>query len=533
MTGVLATLFSALSIAGLNTPEEPASGGTDAYVPPSRRVDPSATGEVVSRTVLGVDGRTDMDTDEFPWSTVGYLDVGSGHCTATLVGRDLILTNSHCVHDSEGRVLRPDELRFYPTHRDGHDGIYSSGRQIYLDNLGFRSEFVNDSQDYADWALVRLQSPLGDDYGWLGVSESDPMEGLTLAGFSGDYKQGDTAGVDQGCSIREIREHGLLVHDCDTTAGSSGSALFHSKEDNFLVVGLNSAERSNPETGERYVGAVPFDSEDAFNIGVKTQLFMGLVQQLNSAARTVKDGWIHVCNVHESDGEVALAIVDDGGAVTIRGKVEADSCVELQTTQTAQKVALIHDFGAPSVPEEGTPLCAARDQGVVHDAARETCAGNESALVFAEIVSPADRLNVYYLEAPPEKSGETSRQGRSGVNRVSPSKKGRTPFQLCNASDTPLRVAHAWDSGATVSVAGWTQVAAGECGEAAIPIPYSGSFGLYAPEYGGESGVPLCVDPTADFQLEDGMQSCTGKMQRVNFTVAVIRPGEDNTFTFR
>lgn len=63
------------------------------------------------RAIPGNDDRVPVTTEAFPWSAIGRIDwvgtkndgteVDLGQCTGTLVGRDLVLTNSHC------RLFRP------------------------------------------------------------------------------------------------------------------------------------------------------------------------------------------------------------------------------------------------------------------------------------------------------------------------------------------------------------------------------------------------------------------------------------------
>ena len=166
----LAAGLASLSITAYGSETERQSTGS--YVPPMRQIDPATAEEVVSRAVFGRDDRVDMLSDEYPWSSIGYLWLGKGHCTGTLVGRDLVLTNAHCVHSKEGRKLAPSEILIFPTHKSGQKGIYSAARQIFFDNLGANREFIDEQGQYSDWALIRLNSPLGDEFGWMSVTDT-------------------------------------------------------------------------------------------------------------------------------------------------------------------------------------------------------------------------------------------------------------------------------------------------------------------------------------------------------------------------
>jgi len=52
--------------------------------------------------------------------------------------------------------------------------------------------------------------------------------------------KGETAGVHSDCSILGESD-GMLVHDCDTTGGASGSALITEIDDKYYIVGLHAA----------------------------------------------------------------------------------------------------------------------------------------------------------------------------------------------------------------------------------------------------------------------------------------------------
>jgi protease YdgD len=117
-----------------------------------------------------------------------------------------------------------------------------------------------------DWAIFRLNQPLGNKYGYLGwralnLSNASVLSALrnkiTLAGYSGDFpnqqlrqqlnllgKAGETAGVHNGCSINAV-ESGVIFHNCDSMAGASGSSLIALFNDGkYYIVGLHRSWQS-------------------------------------------------------------------------------------------------------------------------------------------------------------------------------------------------------------------------------------------------------------------------------------------------
>lgn len=145
-------------------------------------------------------------------------------------------------------------MRFRPNLRDGRSPDTATVNvAVSIYGQGYTKGNPAD-----DWAILKIDRPLGDNYGYLGWRRlnltDDKVLGKTinqvrLAGYSGDFPDpnngGQTAGVHAGCNIlgtpTQGRLKGLLFHQCDSMGGASGSPMFALFNDGiYYIVGLHS-----------------------------------------------------------------------------------------------------------------------------------------------------------------------------------------------------------------------------------------------------------------------------------------------------
>ncbi len=124
---------------------------------------------------------------------------------------------------------------------------------------------TTDEIDGLDWALLRLDQPLGDRLGFAGVSllasrgrTAARAADLYQAGYSWDT--GDTLSANIRCHLAETYPNNTFAHECDTTRGDSGSAFLVRNGESYDVIGVDSKFRSNPNGPFIYVavGAASF-----------------------------------------------------------------------------------------------------------------------------------------------------------------------------------------------------------------------------------------------------------------------------------
>ncbi len=176
------------------------------------------------KSVFGDDDRFALDSHAYPYSAVIRLEnTEGGHCTASLIGRDLILTNSHCFQDESGRMKTSVKAQVH--------GLKNFSPTLLVSDITLGTQDYDD-EPRNDWAIARISQPIGDVVGHFYLAEEAQVgSGFNLVGFSGDFKSGRTAGVHENCSLKGLlSQHRVMMHNCDMTHGASGSAIWKMSE---------------------------------------------------------------------------------------------------------------------------------------------------------------------------------------------------------------------------------------------------------------------------------------------------------------
>jgi protease YdgD len=193
----------------------------------------------------GHDDRVLVNVQERPWRYMGELQMDGGEgCTATLIARDVLLTAAHCIH-REGRVNANGSF------------ISALGQRAritgYLIDPGFNYRlFATTSQiDYMDWALLRIDRPIGDETGFASLYDLNArgqqvaqQASLYQAGYAWDTGSNLAGNID--CRVQTVFPDNTFSHGCDITRGDSGSAFLIRSGNTWQIVGVTSNFRSNP-----------------------------------------------------------------------------------------------------------------------------------------------------------------------------------------------------------------------------------------------------------------------------------------------
>ncbi len=126
--------------------------------------------------------------------------------------------------DPDTRTIYSNALYFYANMIDGQ-----SEHQAWI-SYAWWGTGNPDNYRERDWALLRLDTKLGDIQGWFGTRtlSIDDMKATlgTQVGYSGDFQNGQTAGAHVNCSITQQKRQNFFIHNCDMTRGASGGPIF-------------------------------------------------------------------------------------------------------------------------------------------------------------------------------------------------------------------------------------------------------------------------------------------------------------------
>jgi protease YdgD len=246
------------------------------------------SGLLTTQNIFGRDDRIPMKSQEYPWSTIGRVEVDKGNedvdiCSGTLIWKNLVITNAHCVLENENQgSVKPEAIKFSLNVVDDEALSEARVKAIWL---GTKSP---NTEREKDWAILQLDKPLGEKYGWMEFAFLDSIDErvskFTMVGYSLDFPAENpayTAGVHQGCTIRG-EKNGYLLHDCDMTQGASGGPIFFLRDNGeAVIVAINAAQYIIPGGRQK----TPMYTPRTANIAVMVSSWAEAVSELRTQNR--------------------------------------------------------------------------------------------------------------------------------------------------------------------------------------------------------------------------------------------------------
>lgn len=165
---------------------------------------------------------------------VGHFVIkNSGVCSGFLVGPDLFMTNHHCVFDDATRsYYAPEEFSVHM------DYIYDKD----LGNISSTVKKIEIQDEYLDFALLRLRSPLGKRLGWLPLLQTGQKTAYKDAKII-QHPHGRSKEISRKNSKFTSKEKDVVHYLADTQGGSSGSPVF--TKNGSVVIALHHAGVAN------------------------------------------------------------------------------------------------------------------------------------------------------------------------------------------------------------------------------------------------------------------------------------------------
>lgn len=250
-----------------------AAGFEDSFVIPEDGFDfPTAEGEAyiqgneeIGRAPNFIFGTPDFEKmRDFPTDSQDYqlgrkvafirtpVEPGSPRaflCTGFLVGPDLLMTNHHCVHDAFGRPFPLELIQIYMDYYEEPNTDPTRGGVT----AGVTRILRADARK--DYALLRLDKPIGNTYGWLELDTTTRVNPIQESVKLISHNSGRSKEiVRRNSEIVEVPAgHPFnvpfaIAFLADTEGGSSGSPIFF--RDGTGVIGINHSSWYNRITGE-------------------------------------------------------------------------------------------------------------------------------------------------------------------------------------------------------------------------------------------------------------------------------------------
>lgn len=229
----------------------------------------------LSKNVFGYNDRSSVPSTS---NALGAGFIGKlikpngGYCTASLVGKNLILTNAHCVAKAGSFIEGTYTFKL------GFDRGKSIA-ESRVNRIWYGTLEPEKNQWADDWAIFRLDEPLGETYGFFGVHKNPNYKfPFSIAGYGREFSSRYLT-IQNSCKVQG-QSIGQLLHDCDISPGDSGAPMFICGHNMCSIVALQSGERRNGREGTATLEH--FDMRDA-NVAVHPSRFYSTLVKLKQA----------------------------------------------------------------------------------------------------------------------------------------------------------------------------------------------------------------------------------------------------------
>ena len=205
-------------------------------------------GDGAQAYVMGQDDRQVANDEEARLPEVaqtGIIEIqDGGYVTGILTGDncDVVISAGHAAYywrDNPGKDQHKGTLRgggnFLFRLQPAQHG---RGYAMTLVKSGLEHT-ANLADDRQDWSLFRLSEPALPDCKQVAFIRGGGHCNGQILMPAYHFDRRDTLLVDRSCTIKDVLNHEILVHDCDSKDGSSGAPLFCRDQAAVTLLGIN------------------------------------------------------------------------------------------------------------------------------------------------------------------------------------------------------------------------------------------------------------------------------------------------------
>lgn len=164
--------------------------------------------------------------------------------TAFMVGPRTAVTSGHCGYQTKrgGKVI---SMRLFP----GKNGLSNPYGMANVTNVYTEGTWNLEGQTKNDYAILRLDTNIGDYSGWYGLESTPGKEYykgtvVHVPGFPGEFVTNNALSANMYNKEGKITAciTKVLTYNMDTTSGQSGAPIY--RDDNQYVIGIHSRPSS-------------------------------------------------------------------------------------------------------------------------------------------------------------------------------------------------------------------------------------------------------------------------------------------------
>lgn len=222
--------------------------------------------------IIGEDDREQVtQTAQAPWRAIAWLSLQDEagepvtHCTGSLISSDTVLTAAHCLYNPDifYPADGPARIRVVPGKNGGEEPFGSTMAESWWVPETWVASGGRDF--FVDWALIKLEEPIGASTGWFTIAVLsdktllDQAANPVLIGYPADKPEGTMWAASEP-AFERVR-FDFLWYLVDAAPGQSGSAVFFGKQTSpyrDMIVAVHSIGRETvfQNAGTRITGDV-------------------------------------------------------------------------------------------------------------------------------------------------------------------------------------------------------------------------------------------------------------------------------------